>query len=284
MKPIPAKALKEVLHYFHFFNHALSAEEILRYIAVPASLDAVKEGLQLLEVEGLVYQKQGWFALDLASLELRIKHERLNKRRLKLARKVGRFIALFPFVRGVYLSGSLSKSGVQSKDDDLDFFILTASNRVWTAKFFLIAFKKIVLLNSEKYFCINLLMDENQLSLTKRNRYTATEVVSLVLLKNTEGLERFLHANHWVKAYFPNVELPEAPAVRQVSTTLLERFLNGFLGEPFEQWCKERFTMHMRTHTDSEEGYFEAEAHSSAYFPQSVEQRLMKHLENFENE
>ena len=40
----------------------------------------------------------------------------------------------------------------------------------------------------------------------------------------------------------------------------------------------------MRTHTDSEEGYFEAEAHSSAYFPQSVEQRLMKHLENFENE
>ena len=284
MKPIPTKALKEVLHYFHFFNHALSAEEILHYIAVPASLDAVKEGLQLLEVEGLVYQKQGWFALDLASLELRIKHERLNERRLKLALRVGRFIALFPFVRGVYLSGSLSKSGVQSKDDDLDFFILTASNRVWTAKFFLIAFKKIVLFNSEKYFCINLLMDENQLSLTKRNRYTATEVVSLVLLKNTEGLERFLHANHWVKAYVPNVELPEASAVRQVYTTRLERFLNGFLGEGFEQWCKDRFTMHMRTHTDSEEGYFEAEAHSSAYFPQSVEQRLMKHLENFENE
>ena len=284
MKPIPTKALKEVLHYFHFFNHALSAEEILHYIAVPASLDAVKEGLQLLEVEGLVYQKQGWFALDLASLELRIKHERLNKRRLKLARKVGRFIALFPFVRGVYLSGSLSKSGVQSKDDDLDFFILTASNRVWTAKFFLIAFKKIVLLNSEKYFCINLLMDENQLSLTKRNRYTATEVVSLVLLKNTEGLQRFLHANHWVKAYFPNVELPEAFAVSHESTSLLERVLNRFFGEAFEQWCKERFTIHMREHTDSEEGYFEAEAHSSAYFPQSVEQRLMKHLENFENE
>lgn len=284
MKPIPTKALKQVLHYFHFFNHALSAEEILRYIAVPASLEAIKEGLHLLEIEGFVYQNQGWFALDLASLELRVKHERLNKRRLKLARRVGRFIALFPFVRGVYLSGSLSKSGVQSKDDDLDFFILTASNRVWTAKFFLIAFKKIVLLNSEKYFCINLLMDENHLSLTKRNRYTATEVVSLVLLKNTEGLERFLHANHWVKAYFPNVELPEASAVRQASTTLLERFLNGFLGEAFEQWCKERFTIHMRTHTDLEEGYFEAEAHSSAYFPQSVEQRLMKHLESFENE
>ncbi len=284
LKPVSTKSLEEVLHYFDFFNHALAAEEILRYIAVPASLSKVKEGLQLLTMEGLVYEKQGWFALDSASLELRIKHEQLNQKRLKLARRVGRFIALFPFVRGVYLSGSLSKSGVQSKDDDLDFFILTASNRVWTTKFFLIAFKKTFLLNSEKYFCINLLMDENRLSLAKRNRYTATEVVSLVALKNTAGLERFLQANHWVKDYFPNVALPEKRAVEQESLTMLERILDRLLGGAFEQWCKERFTNHMRTHTDLEEGYFEAEAHSSAYFPQSVEQRLLKHLENFGNE
>ena len=284
MQSVSKKSLEEVLHYFSFFNHALAAEEILHYIAVPASLSKVKEGLRLLVIEGLVHEKQGWFALDTESLELRIKHEHLNKKRLKSARRVGRFIALFPFVRGVYLSGSLSKSGVQSKDDDLDFFIITASNRVWTTKFFLIAFKKIFLLNSEKYFCINLLMDQNQLSLAKRNRYTATEVVSLVTLKNAAGLERFLQANHWVKDYFPNVALPETYAVERESTTMLERVFNRLLGGTFEQWCKKRFTIHMRTHTDLEEGYFEAEAHSSAYFPQSVEQRLMKHLENFENE
>ena len=262
----------------------MSAKEIFRYIAVPASLDTVKEGLQLLASEGLVYEKQGWFALDSESLELRLKHEKLNKKRLKLARRVGRFIALFPFVRGVYLSGSLSKSGVQSKDDDLDFFILTASNRVWTSKFFLIAFKKIFLLNSEKYFCINLLMDENQLSLAKRNRYTATEVVSLVSLKNVQGLEQFLAANHWVKEYFPNVTLPEKSPVESGYTRIVEHILNSLLGGTFEQWCKDRFTVHMRKHTDSEEGYFEAETHTSAYFPESVEQRLMKHLQNFENE
>jgi len=56
-------------------------------------------------------------------------------------------------------------------------------------------------------------MDENQLSLTKRNRYTATEVVSLVSLKNVQGLEQFLAANHWVKEYFPNEALPDASPV-----------------------------------------------------------------------
>ena len=284
MKPLAPKSLQKVLHYFSFFNHALSAQEILHYSDVPASLSAVKEGLGLLASKGVVYEKQGWFALNSESLELRIKHERLNKKRLKLARRVGSFIALFPFVKGVYLSGSLSKSGVQSKDDDLDFFILTASKRVWTAKFFLIAFKKTVLLNSEKYFCINLLMDENQLSLTKRNRYTATEVVSLVPLKNEQGLEQFLVANHWVKEYFPNVTLPDPPPVEPGCERRVERILDSLLGGAFEQWCKERFTIHMRAHTDLEEGYFEAEAHSSAYFPQSVEQRLMKHLQNFEHE
>jgi len=86
LKPIAPKALQQVLHYFSFFNHALSAKEILRYIAVPASLDRVKEGLRLLASEGLVYEKQGWFALDSESPELRIEHEQLNKKRLKLAR------------------------------------------------------------------------------------------------------------------------------------------------------------------------------------------------------
>lgn len=284
MKPLTPKALQQVLHYFSFFNHALSAQEILSYIGVPASLSAVKEGLRLLTEKGIIYEKQGWFALETESLELRIRHEHLNKKRLELARRVGRFIALFPFVRGVYLSGSLSKSGVQSKDDDLDFFILTASNRVWTAKLFLIAFKKIFLLNSEKYFCINLLMDENQLSLVKRNQYTATEVVSLVSLKNEQGLEQFLAANHWVKEYFPNIAIPDSRPIDSGYARRVERILDNLLGGVFEQWCKERFTVHMLAHTDLEEGYFEAEAHSSAYFPQSVEQRLMKHLQNFENE
>jgi len=127
-------------------------------------------------------------------------------------------------------------------------------------------------------------MDENQLSLAKRNRYTATEVVSLVSLKNVQGLEQFLAANHWVKEYFPNVALPEKSPVESGYTRIVEHILNSLLGGTFEQWCKDRFKVHMRKHTDSEEGYFEAETHSSAYFPQSVEQRLMKHLQNFENE
>ena len=284
MKPIPLRHLKEVFHYFSFFNHALSAREVLRYLSVPASLQAVLEGLEVLKAQGVVFEKSGWYAMSDEALEIRIQCEQLNESRLKLARRVGKFIAIFPFVRGVYLSGSLSKSGVQSKDDDLDFFILTASDRVWTAKFFLIAFKKIVLLNSEKYFCINLLMDQNRLSLTKCNRYTATEVVSLIALKNVLGLKQFLAANQWVLTYFPNIELDLTHTEVRNSTTVLERILNGLLGDKFERWCKDRFAAHMRLHTDIKEGYFEAKAHSSAYFPQSVERQLSKHLENFEHE
>ena len=284
MKSISPKALKQVLHYFSFFNHALSAEEVRQYLSVPATQQEVTEGLKVLVQEGLIYCQNGWFALAPDALVLRAKYERLNLRRLKLAHSIGRFIAVFPFVRGVYLSGSLSKMGIQSKDDDLDFFILTRSGRVWTTKFFLIAFKKIFLLNSEKYFCINLLMDENQLSLAKRKRYTATEVASLITLRNDHGREKVLSMNDWVKNYFPNVEVPGAVENRVQTLSVFERILNATLGDAFERWCKARFTIHMRTHTNKEEGYFESETYSSAYYPHSVEQRLMKHLEEFENE
>jgi hypothetical protein len=127
-------------------------------------------------------------------------------------------------------------------------------------------------------------MDENQLSLAKRNRYTATEVASLITLRNDHGREKVLSMNDWVKNYFPNVEVPGAVENRVQTLSVFERILNATLGDAFERWCKARFTIHMRTHTNKEEGYFESETYSSAYYPHSVEQRLMKHLEEFENE
>jgi hypothetical protein len=173
---------------------------------------------------------------------------------------------------------------VHSAEDDLDFFILTAPGRVWTAKLLLIAFKKVFLLDSEKYFCINLLMDETKLEVAKQNLYTATEVVTLVTLRGSAGRDRFLASNEWVQTYFPNAVLPEHPGAPERKNGLLEGALNVFFGERLEAWAQRKFTAHMQAHTNEREGYFEAEPYSSAYFPQSVEQRLLAHLDTFEDD
>ena len=203
---------------------------------------------------------------------------------MRQARIIGALIYCFPFVRGVYLSGSLSKWGIQSRDDDIDFFILTASNRVWTTKLYLIAFKKIFLFNSQKYFCINFLLDQQRLELSKRNKYTATELVSLIPIKDCGGLADLWAANPWTKSYFPNASLKANPTNKRMKTRISERLSNFLFGNRLEDWSRQKFTVHMQEHTDQEEGYYEAEPHTSAYFPQSIELRLLSHLENFKNE
>ena len=278
------RAVKRTLHYFDFFDHALSVSEIQRFLELRVDEVQLNDALGALVAHSEVVAEQGWYGLKKSSVENRIKYLALNQRKLRIARRVGWFIRFFPFVRGVYLSGSLSKMGVQSEMDDLDFFILTAPGRVWTAKLVLIAFKKVFLLDSEKYFCINLLMDEDKLEIAKQNRYTATEVISLITLSNPSGRSRFLAENAWVRTYFPNVVLPELQAQRPARTRLVERVINVCFGKGLERWAKKKFTAHMQSHTDQRDGYFEAESHSSAYFPQSVEQRLLAHLDTFEND
>lgn len=284
MTTVPQRALRRTLYYFDFFDHALSLEELHRFLSVPSSVEAVCDSLERAVTDGVVVFGNGYYGLRAETVALRAQHEGLNARKMRSARRMSRLIRVFPFVRGVYLSGSLSKQGVHSAEDDLDFFILTAPSRVWTAKLLLIAFKKVFLLDSEKYFCINLLMDETKLEVTKRNLYTATEVVTLVTLRGSAGRDRFLAANEWVQTYFPNVVLPEHPGAPERKNGLLEGALNVFFGERLEAWAQRKFAAHMQAHTDEREGYFEAEPHSSAYFPQSVEQRLLAHLDTFEDD
>lgn len=195
---------------------------------------------------------------------------------MKAAKRVGAFIHRFPYVRGVYLSGSLSKHGVTGKDDDLDFFIITKAGRVWAAKLLLIAFKKIALLNSEKYFCINLLMSEEELVLNKKNIYIATEAASLVALTNDPLLHTFLAANPWVQTQFPNLEV-QPQKERRKGFKPLEAAIEFIGGRALERKAHSLFARHVEQQRKAS-GYYDTSEGVSAYFPNSVEEQLLAHL------
>ena len=136
-----ANEIKRTLHYFRFFKHALTIEELRFYLGCTVHPEELRTKLDELIRKEEVYSDTVWFALEKSHLDKKSKYLGLNEHRMRQARIIGALIYCFPFVRGVYLSGSLSKWGIQSRDDDIDFFILTASNRVWTTKLYLIAFK-----------------------------------------------------------------------------------------------------------------------------------------------
>jgi hypothetical protein len=160
------------------------------------------------------------------------------KQYLDQAFKKSKLIGQFPYVKGVFISGSLSK-GVMHEDGDIDFFIVTQPNRLWVARTLLILYKKIFLLNSRKYFCINYLVDENSLEIEHKNRFTAVELLSLYPMVNNELHQNIMEKNGWVTEFFsknyhfnPNVQNLESTALR----SMFEKTLDGKLGDRIDDF------------------------------------------------
>ena len=202
--------IARTLLYYEIFDHPLTASEL--FFLLPCNSISRPEFIQMLHTlttDGDVVESSGLFTLaDVADdvRSLRRERERLARRRLRVAKFMTHVIKRFPFVRGVFLSGDLSK-GVAHHHSDIDYVIVTAQHRLWVCRILLVLFKKTLLLNSRRYFCLNYFVAENNLTLEDRNYFTATEIAHLKPLYNIELFLRYMNANRWVKEYFPNFKV-----------------------------------------------------------------------------
>ena len=196
------KSILQVLAYYDVFHFPLGLEEIFTYSKFTKKED-VLAALRELERNKIVYKLDEFYSLH-NDFSL-AKNRRVDDKRAKeyefQAQKKSALIAKFPYVKGVFISGSLSK-GTMGEDGDIDYFIVTTPNRLWVARTLLILFKKIFLLNSRKYFCINYLIDEETLEIEQKNRFTATELITLLPMINTKSYADLLENNTWIKEYY----------------------------------------------------------------------------------
>lgn len=109
-------------------------------------------------------------------------------------------------MRAVLITGTLSKNS-SDKKSDLDFMVITEKNRLWISRTLLMLFKKIFLLNSYKYFCINYFITTENLEVDEKNIFSAHEVAYIKATFNEELMHSFIKSNDWVKNFFPNYVL-----------------------------------------------------------------------------
>lgn len=195
------ESLKTIL-YFSIFRYPLKFEEIHSYTNYAEELETQKELDYLISEKILTKIDEFYvYANDLESVTKRLKGNLQAKKALLIAKERAKFIAKFPFVKAVGVSGSLSK-GYYDNDSDIDFFVITKHSKLWVCRTILMLFKKIFLLNSRKYFCINYFISENQLEIEEQNRFTATELKTLIPLEGKKIFEDFYSENNWVNSYF----------------------------------------------------------------------------------
>lgn len=235
MKTIAQNILK-TLGYFDLFHYPLTVEEIYLFHADANSIDSINTALLSLMEEGIVFKLDLFYALqnDRALVQRRCTGNCLAIKHMKTAQKVAKLLSRFPYVKGIAVSGSLSKNYADEKSD-IDFFIITASNRLWVARTLMHLYKKFTFITGRQHwFCMNYYVDEAALEIAEKNIFTAMEIVTLIPMQGKSGFNNFIENNQWTKKYFPlhhtsTTHLPEITP--GWCRTFFEKLFNGRIGD-----------------------------------------------------
>lgn len=198
--------LKTVV-YFDLFEYPLTTEQLFFFLPQNSvTVEDVKRSAESLVTARKLQKEKEFFFLPSRMKEIvdrRNDEERRAEGMLRTARFVSSLIKRFPFVRAIFLTGSLSKH-VVDRSGDIDFMIVTAPNRVWICRTMLTIFRKIVLLGSKKYFCTNYYVTEQGYRHHARNLYAAIEVVTTKAIWNESSFGDFQSHNTWTQEFLPN--------------------------------------------------------------------------------
>ena len=237
-------SILKVFAYFDTFNHPLSVEEVRYYLDTPTEEYPVRMEIDALLKEGSLFRTGQYLSLrNEPALEVkRIRGRHHAEELLLIANKGARFLFQFPFVRGVCISGSLSKYSAD-EDADIDYFIITRADRLWIARTLMHLYKKLTYIRGHQHrYCMNYYIDEEALEIKEKNIFTATELLTLMPASGNGGLTQFFNANDWATAWYPAYRHRNRTAPTTPKTSLLKRgiegMLNNQLGEHLDNFLR----------------------------------------------
>lgn len=287
--PTGLRSVVRTLLYYHIFDYPLTAAEILRFSSHPWSgLAEVEDATGILLQRSLIGFDRGYFFIGGDShVDERVADEARARAALPQAVKWSRFIGRFPYVRGVAISGTLSK-GVMKEGDDLDYLVFTEPDRVWLCRLLLMGFKKVFLLNSHHLFCINYLLAADTLEVPDRDLFTATEIAWLLPTVNPSIYGRFIAANSWIEGCLPNWRRRSGDGVDPLTggfvKSMTERVADCIGGRRLDDLSHRLISGRNRRrygHLDvRHEVAMRSEKHASKHHPRGFQERVLRRLDD----
>ncbi|MCL4364621.1 hypothetical protein M1328_05290 [Patescibacteria group bacterium] len=224
------KDLASVFHYFAVFDYFPDFPTVYTFFPRRISRKQLKKLYEARKYTVGEYSKQ------ITNNKYQISKKKLQSLRFRLYVKL---ISLFPQIKLVGLSGSISMMNAK-ENDDIDLFIITTKNRLFTGRFVALVLAQILglrrhrelqkfdtaffdrhtpmgplaivskrvssLLYKDKV-CLNLFFDERELNVPefKQTVFVGHEVLQMKpLINKSHTYEKFLSANQWVLSFFPN--------------------------------------------------------------------------------
>jgi predicted nucleotidyltransferase len=220
------KSILATIAYFDIFDYPLTVVEIWKWIYGAEvednspNIGKIWENLENNQlIKSLVDCRRGFYFLKNRDDLVGLREERyvLAVKKIKKARRVARFLKFIPGIKMIALCNSLAWTNAR-EESDIDFFIVTDKNKIWTVRFWTAGFLQIFGLrpnrksNKDK-ICLSFFVDEDSLNLEplaisvdKPDIYLIYWIAQLQPLFDRGGIyQDFWQANDWVKNFIPNV-------------------------------------------------------------------------------
>ncbi len=274
------------LAYFDIFQYPLTKEELFTFHETPAEPATVNEAILNLLLEKQIFKVDEFYSLlNNRSLAERRRIGNSNALiEMKNAFKAARLLSRFPYVKGLAISGSLSKN-YADENTDVDFFVITTANRLWIARTIMHVFYKLIYFSGrQKWFCMNYYVDELGFEIPEKNIFTAMEIVTLVPIQGRQCFNRFIENNQWTKTFFPlaNNQGPAPEIKKGVFARCIEWIFNTGLGNRIDdklmtitkkRWQK-KAALHKKNKRGIEMGMM-VDKHYSKPDPKNFQQKVI---------
>lgn len=210
------RAVLKTLAYADIFDYPLKAWEIHKWlIGKSLSLRQVEKVLEKLKQKKLINNQNEFYFLSKRAVLVskRLIRQQQSEKLISQAKLISIILKYLPGIKLIGISGALAMNNAQV-DDDIDLFVITSKNRLWLIRLLTLALFTLIIKrrrpNDSRQqaagkFCLNTILEDNQLSQQKQDIYIAHEVLQMqVLWQKDDAYTSFLFANQWVFQFLPN--------------------------------------------------------------------------------
>lgn len=195
------KEILTTLDIAHRFGSAFTREELHQYLRFKIDRRRFHAEVETLIRENVIREDNGLlFVRNMQRSDEQ--RRRWSQAVFRRNRKYLVLLSKMPWVKYIGLTGANSFESC-SEEDDLDLFIVTASNRLWLCYVLLVLLTKAM--RKRETLCINYLVDEANLEIREKNHFTAIQIIQMIPVYDPVDLQqRLVRQNEWIFNIFPN--------------------------------------------------------------------------------
>jgi len=207
------KAILQTLAYADVFDYPLILPELHQFlIKEKASIKDLEKAT--IEFKEIARDGQFFFLKNRQKI-VRIRQKRfyLSQSKLKIARKVAKYLKVIPYIKMVAITGNLAMNNTEKKDD-IDLLIIASKNHLWLTRLFTVLLVELVAnrrrpreTNVEDKICLNMFLDEDHLEIPEKEQdlFSAHEVCQLKPTWSKDNVyQEFITQNQWYQKFLPN--------------------------------------------------------------------------------